>query len=368
MLDKILFYIKKFDWILFFAVILLACLGLAEIYSISLGQESLSLLNFKKQIIFILVGVFLLFFFAFLDYHFLTNSSNYIYIFGVLLLVSVLIFGSEIRGTKGWFYIAGLGIQPAEFMKIILITFLAKFFSLKTIRSQSLRQLVLSGAFSFVLISLILLQPDFGSALILIAIWLMMLFFAGFNKKYFIIISLILAISFGGAWFFAFKDYQKQRILTFLNPNLDSLSEGYNVAQATIAVGAGRIMGRGLGFGSQSQLRFLPEAQNDFIFAVIAEELGFLGVSLIFFFFAILYYRCLSSIRKINNDFGIFFILGAMGLIFLEMFINIGMNTGLLPVVGISLPFISYGGSSIISKFILIGIVESIIIRSKTAN
>jgi rod shape determining protein RodA len=167
------------------------------------------------------------------------------------------------------------------------------------------------------------------------------------------------------AWSFFFQEYQKQRILTFLNPGENALAEGYNVSQAIIAVGSGSLYGKGVGFGSQSQLKFLPEAQTDFIFAVIAEELGFLGSSLLLLFFALFFSRCIVAIKRLPNDFSIYFILGAMGLIFIQMFINIGMNIGIVPVVGISLPFVSYGGSAIISLFILTGIIENIIIKSK---
>ena len=175
----------------------------------------------------------------------------------------------------------------------------------------------------------------------------------------------MLLVIFIGSWAFLFKDYQKQRLITFLNPAYDQLDQGYNRNQAIIAVGAGRIMGRGIGFGSQSQLKFLPESQNDFIFAVIAEELGFLGVCLVLLFFAVFFYRMLISLKKINNDFGIYFIIGTTALIFIEMFINIGMNIGILPVIGISLPFLSYGGSAIVSSLMLVGVAESIIIKSK---
>lgn len=209
------------------------------------------------------------------------------------------------------------------------------------------------------------MQPDFGSALILFSIWLLMLIFVGFNRKYFVIIALVGIIAFAGSWFFFFKDYQKQRILTFLNPTRNSLKDGYNISQAIIAVGSGNLTGRGVGFGSQSQLKFLPEAQNDFIFAVISEELGFMGISLVFLFYAVLFFRCFLAVRQGNDDFAIFFILGVVGLIFIEMFINIGMNIGIMPVVGISLPFVSYGGSSILASFIMIGMIENIIIRSK---
>jgi rod shape determining protein RodA len=192
-----------------------------------------------------------------------------------------------------------------------------------------------------------------------------MIALVGFNKKYFLIIFLGLAVIFAGSWYFVFQDYQKQRINTFLNPSFNPLSQGYNVSQAIIAVGAGGIIGRGLGFGSQSQLKFLPEAQTDFIFAVIAEELGFTGVLLILLFFGIFFYRALYHLKRINNDFGIYFILGSISLIFIEMFINIGMNLGFLPVIGISLPFVSYGGSGLVSSLMLVGVMESIVIRSK---
>jgi rod shape determining protein RodA len=363
--NKFYLYLKNFDWVLFLSVFLLACFGLAEIYSVALGQEVVSLINFEKQILFIFLGIILLFVFAFLDYNFLKNSSNYLYIVGVAVLILVLIFGKTIRGTKGWFDFGIINFQPVELVKIILVIFLAKFFSAIAIQVKPWKYLILSGLGALVFAVLALMQPDFGSALILIAVWLVMIAMAGFGKKHFLIISLILVTVFSGLWLFSFKDYQKQRVLTFLNPAFDPLDQGYNVAQAIIAVGAGGLTGRGLGFGSQSQLKFLPEAQNDFIFAVISEELGFLGVLLMMLFFSIFFYRSLSSLKKINNDFGIFFILGAVGLIFIQMFINIGMNIGILPVVGISLPFVSYGGSAILSAFALAGVIESIIIRSK---
>jgi rod shape determining protein RodA len=188
---------------------------------------------------------------------------------------------------------------------------------------------------------------------------------SGFNWKYILSVILIGLFIFISLWFFLFQDYQKDRIMTFINPSENSLNESYNVSQAMIAVGSGGIMGRGVGFGSQSQLKFIPEAQNDFIFAVIAEELGFLGVFLLISFFVVFFIRLVMATRKINNDFGIYFVLGALGLIFIQMFINIGMNIGIFPVVGISLPFVSYGGSAIISNFILLGILQNIITQSK---
>jgi rod shape determining protein RodA len=364
-MNKLIIYLKNFDWVLFFSVVLLLCFSLIEIYSISLGRGSSDLLNFKKQILFVVAGIFLLFVFSFLDFNYLKISSRYLYIFAVIFLGAVLLLGKTINGTKGWFDVLGVGLQPVEFVKIILIILLAYFFSTRAIKIRSAKQLIFSGLLLLPLVFLTFIQPDFGSTVILFLIWLLMLAIAGFNKKFFIILVLIFLVGAASLWLFSFKDYQKQRIITFINPRADSLNRGYNATQAMIAVGSGGIIGRGVGFGSQSQLKFLPEAQTDFIFAVICEEFGFLGAGLVFLFFAIIFYRCLIITRKINNDFGIFLILGGVGLIFLEMFINISMNIGILPIVGIALPFISYGGSSIISSLILVGIIENIIIKSK---
>jgi len=365
MFNKLIIYLKNFDWILFTSVILLVCFGLAEIYSVALGRSQLDLLNFKKQILFIFAGVAVLFLLAGFDYFNLRSYSKYFYILGFFALAGVLVIGQTIRGTKGWYNLADFNLQPVEFIKFVLILFLAKYFSSRSFRAGELKHLIISGGGVLLFAGLVLLQPDFGSAFVLFLLWLVMIALVGFNKKYFLIIFLGLAVIFAGSWYFVFQDYQKQRINTFLNPSFNPLSQGYNVSQAIIAVGAGGIIGRGLGFGSQSQLKFLPEAQTDFIFAVIAEELGFTGVLLILLFFGIFFYRALYHLKRINNDFGIYFILGSISLIFIEMFINIGMNLGFLPVIGISLPFVSYGGSGLVSSLMLVGVMESIVIRSK---
>jgi len=365
MFGKTILYLKNFDWMLFFSALLLISFGLVEIYSIALGQGETDLLNFKKQLFFVLIGIFFLFFFAFLDYHHLRSFSNYFYLFGIALLVGVLFFGETVNGTKGWFSFGGFNMQPVEFAKIVVILFVSRYFSEAALKVNPAKHLLLTGLAALVFVGLVLAQPDFGSALIILSLWLSMAVLAGFDKKYFIAIFLVMGILSALAWNVYFAPYQKERIMTFLNPAADPLNQGYNISQAIIAVGSGGLSGRGIGFGSQSQLKFLPESQTDFIFAAISEELGFLGVFFVILFFVIFFYRCLSNLGKINNDFGVFFILGTVSLIFIEMFINIGMNTGILPVVGISLPFISYGGSAMISNLILVGVVESVIIRAK---
>ncbi len=366
MLNKIKSHFFNFDWIIFSAVLLLALFGLIEIYSIALGQESLNFSNFNKQIISIVLGLVIFFACSFVDYNFLKSFNKYIYAFGIFILIAVLIVGKTTRGTTGWFEFPGFSIQPVEFVKIILLIFLARFFSNSAVKMRPLKSLILSFLGTSGFVFLILLQPDFGSGIIFFAIWFIILILVGFDRKYFLLIIVPLIVGVFCAWNFYFVDYQKERILTLLNQQENSLSEGYNVSQALIAVGSGGFTGRGVGFGSQSQLKFLPEAQNDFIFSVISEEFGFLGAGLVLCFYFVLFWRLLVAVKKCNDDFSIFFILGAMVLIFIEMFINIGMNIGLIPVVGISLPFVSYGGSGILANFILIGIIENIIIRNKS--
>jgi rod shape determining protein RodA len=364
-MPRFIAYIKGFDWIFFASVFLLVVFGLVEIYSVALGQGDERLLNFKKQLFFAGIGLAIVFFAAFFDYRALKSYSAYFYAGGIILLVSVLMFGETIRGTKGWLNLGGFGLfQPVEIVKIILIAALARIFSSRLMGLNQLKYLALSSFSVFLFAGFVFFQPDFGSAMILLLLWFAMLFAAGFNAKYYAVILLCLAMIGAGAWGFYFKDYQKQRILTFVNPSFDPLNQGYNIAQAIIAVGAGRIFGRGIGFGSQSQLKFLPEAQNDFIFAVIGEELGFFGVALVIAFFSVFFYRIFYHLKRIKDPFASFMMIGAACLIFWEMFINIGMNIGILPVVGISLPFVSYGGSALVSSLLLVGIIESIIIRT----
>jgi rod shape determining protein RodA len=365
MFEKLRQYLGRYDWILFFSVVILLSLGLAEIYSIALGQNQLDLLNFKKQLFFVILGIGLLFIVSFINFNTLQSYSNYLYLAGIVILIAVFFFGTSVRGTKGWFGFGFFTLQPVEFIKFILILFLAKYFSSISIKLNPLKHLFLTGFFTLVLVSLILFQPDFGSSLLLLSIWGVMIIAAGFKKRYFLFLFLIMSIAFLIGWLFLFKDYQKERIMTFINPSFDPLEQGYNVKQAIIAVGSGGIIGRGIGFGSQSQLKFLPESQNDFIFAVIAEETGFVGVCVVLILFIIFFFRIFANISKIDNDFGIFYLIGLSGLIFIEMFINIGMNIGILPVVGISLPFLSYGGSAILAKLIMLGVAENIIVKAK---
>ncbi|PIR93303.1 rod shape-determining protein RodA [Candidatus Falkowbacteria bacterium CG10_big_fil_rev_8_21_14_0_10_43_10] len=365
MFNKLLTHLKKIDWIIFGCIILLIGFGLAVIYSVALSGGEAGFINFKKQCVFAVVGIALLFIFSFFDFHALYGFNKWIYAGGIGSLILVLLFGETVRGTRAWFEFGGFSLQPSELVKIVVVLALAKYFSAASYKINQLKHIILTGLIVFLPIILILWQPDFGSATIIFIFWLAILAIFGLNRKQIIIITFISLMLFATSFFFLLKDYQKERILTFLNPNISSLEQGYNVAQAIIAIGSGGLFGKGLGFGSQSQLKFLPESQTDFIFAVIGEELGLLGVIFLTTFFAVLFFRMLYWVRHLNNNFGLYIILGAIILFFVQMFINIGMNIGILPVVGIPLPFVSYGGSSLIASLVLVGIAESVIIHTR---
>lgn len=356
--------LKQFDWIMISAVFLLTIFGLIIQYSLSLNQEVISFLNFYKQLIFVGIGIVLMFLISFLNWNFfLKNYAIFLYIFILILLLLVLFFGQTLRGTQGWINLPfGINFQIVELAKIILAVILAKYWSSKIYDIQSFKHIILTGIITIIPFILILLQPDLGSALIFFGLWLGMIFIIS-KPKNLILILIIFFLIFGMGWF-GLKDYQKDRINTFINPQADPLGRGYQITQSIIAVGSGQFWGRGLGLGPQSQLKFLPEARTDFVFAVIAEELGMFGVFLVLSLFGILFYRFWKTIKKIRDDFSVFLILGFVLIFFIEIFVNIGMNIGLAPITGISLPFLSYGGSSLLTNLFIIGILQSIIRRT----
>ena len=351
---------RSFDWVLCIAVILLAAMGLAAIYSVDLsrGQE---LIYFRRQALSFGIGLFLLFGASLMQYTFFRSYAKIFYGGTLLLLIGVIFFGIDIRGTRGWYNIAGFSFQPVEAAKagiILMLDYIVYHFGRRFERPLFFFG---TGLVTLLVIGLIMLQPDLGSAMIIGLVWFGIMFMVGARKLYLGGLTLGVALFSVTSWFLFLKDYQKGRILTFLNPEHDPLGRGYNIIQAIIAVGAGQWFGRGLGFGSQSQLRFLPEAQTDFIFTVIAEELGLAGVVALLVLFSLVLYRLLLIARRTNDDFVAVTVCGIALLLFAQMFINIGANIGLLPITGVTLPFVSYGGSSLIVSLFLIGIAESMV-------
>lgn len=351
------------DWLLLVITLLLIIFGLVALYSVSLSQGESGFLNFKKQIIFAVIGLFLLFATAFLDYKFFNIFSWPLYGLVVALLLSVLFFGQTIRGTTGWFSLGWFNIQPVEIAKLVLIVFLARYFSDRNKKIYEVKHIILTGLAVSLLIFLVMLQPDLGSAITLLFIWLVMLLILGIKRSYFLTIIMVICLLLVASWFLVLHDYQKDRIITFLNPSADPLKTGYNVKQSIIAIGSGQLWGQGLSFGSQSQLKFLPESQTDFIFAVIAEELGLIGAAVMIFLLGALFYRLARGAGQSRDDFGSLTIMGIIILLSVQSFVNIAANLGLVPVTGISLPFVSYGGSSLLIFMIMVGLAESIVIR-----
>ncbi len=354
----------KIDFLLLIAVFLLIIIGLLNIYSIGLSNVETKMIFFNKQLAFALTGVLLLFTFTILDYRSLKSYYKIFLVVSVVLLLAVVIFSRSIRGASAWISFLGFRFQPVELVKISLIIFLAKYLS-NTAKEfyHSWKPILFSGAVSFVMIFLVLLQPDMGSAIILFVIWFMMIFFTNIDKKKILIISLLIIITVSLGWFSFLQTYQKERILTFLDPGADPLGVGYNLSQSVIAVGSGQLTGRGFGLGSQSQLNFLPEQRTDFIFAVISEEFGFLGSALVVIIIGIFLYKIITIIKRSNDNFAVFLALGFLIMFFFQSMMNIAMNLGIAPVIGLPLPFISYGGSSMWMSLIAVGILESIVIH-----
>ncbi len=351
---------KRFDWLLLALPLGIVAIGLSAIYSIDLSRGD-TLTFFPTQTLALFIGLGLVFFLGAFHITVFRSSAQLTYWLSLLLLVGVLLFGDTIRGTTGWFRILGFSFQPAEFAKVACVLLLSWWMNKQGRRFDRLEFVISSGVATFLICGLILLQPDLGSAAVIGAIWFGMLILAGVKKKYVggLVLALGLATLF--SWFFLFQPYQKERVLNFLSPENDPLRSGYNVSQSIIAIGAGGWAGRGLGFGSQSQLHFLPEAQTDFIISVIGEELGFIGISLVLILYIALLWRLLMIAKRCEEDFSAFLLFGTALLFFIQIFVNIGGATGVLPVTGVTLPFLSYGGSSLIINFLLLGIVQSVV-------
>lgn len=362
MLGKIL----KLDWILITAVLLLLGVGLLALYSISVseritGEEA----NFfGKQIVAFAVGIVMMFVFSLVDYHNFKSHSKIIYFLMIIVLLLVLIKGSLIRGTTGWISIGFLNFQPVEIAKVLLILSLASFITKSKAMLSEITRLVASFSITGVVIILVLLQPDFGSALVLMAILITMLLLSGIEWKYLVGMIFLGLVGLIMTWFLL-ADYQKNRIINFVNPENDPKGSGYNVIQSMVAVGSGGLTGKGLGHGSQSQLNFLPENHTDFIFAVIVEEFGVLGAGVIILLLSVIFYRLKKTAQMAMDNLGYLIVAGSMAMFFVQVVVNIGMNIGVMPVTGIPLIFLSYGGSSLVVSFVTIGIINNIFLVSR---
>ncbi len=356
---------RYFDLYIFASSTLLLILGLLMIYSTTLESPANLLI---RQLIYAVLGFIGLFILAFFDYRKLRSSTGIVYVMIILSLLLVWFLGYQVRGSTRWIDLGIFRVQPAEFAKLVMIVIMAKFLDQSGEKLKSIWYVLLSAVYVAIPAVLILIEPDLGSTLVIFFTWLAMLLFSRMNKKHLVgvLVLVILLLSF--SWFFVLHDYQKNRIYTFLDPNKDPQGRGYNVLQSIIAVGSGSITGRGVGRGLQSQLKFLPERQTDFIFASTAEELGLFGSIFILGLFGVIFVRLIKAVRRARDNFGMYLTLGIFFMLLIQVLINISMNIGLLPVTGIPLPLLSYGGSSLLTTMLALGLVQSVIARQKAVK
>jgi rod shape determining protein RodA len=354
---------KYFDIPLQIVTLLLAIVGLTLLYSTTIAAGSNSI--FFRQAAFLLVGLAGFLFFSFFDYHTLAKANRIMYVVFIVLLVYLIVLGSHIKGSKRWIDLGFFNLQVAEFIKISIILGLARLMYLRRGEINRWTNIIWSFLYVFIPAVLILLEPDLGSTIVLMCIWGGIILISPIKKKFLIILLVAACLVGGMGWKFALKPFQRDRIKVFLDPQLDPQGKGYNVRQAAIAVGSGQLLGRGLGKGMQSQHKFLPERQTDFIFAASSEEIGFLGTVTILVLYLFLFFRLLKIVKMARDDLGMYIAAGVFFLFFIHVVVNIGMNIGLLPVTGIPLPFISAGGSSLIVELTCLGIVQNIAMQSK---
>lgn len=356
---------KDVDWVLFSSVFVISMAGLVSMNSFT-GNS----LFFERQIIWLSISTFVFLFASTINWSFLKNTKVVVVLFGISVSLLFLLFavGSVFNGAKGWFDLGAFSLQPVDPIKLVVILILAKYFSRRHMEIANIRHIMVSGFYVFVIFTLVFLQPDFGSAIIIFFLWLGMVLVSGISKKHLLAVFMMGILAFGGLWIFVFKNYQKDRIKNFINPLANVRGSGYNAYQSTIAVGSGQLLGKGIGYGTQSKLQFLPEYQTDFIFAAFAEEWGFVGVILLFIMYGIVFWRMLRISFYGGSNFEILYGVGLTLLFMIHATIHIGMNIGLLPVTGNTLPFMSYGGSHLMTEFFGLGMLMGMRKSSRTVH
>lgn len=362
---KIRRILPSVDWTLLAAALLLVCIGLAMLASAANTGGGVSPFLIRQAIA-LGIGVVAVVITMKIPYHSWRRIAPIVFAVGLVSQVVVLGAGRIIRGTVSRLDVFGFQLQPSEFVKIALVLVFAWLFS--KYRVIAWKQLVLSALILLFPVGLVMQEPDLGMAVLMSAVWFGMIVVFGMPWRIVALVLMLGAALFAGAWQTVLLDYQKERILTFLHPTADPLRSGYNVTQSIIALGSGQLFGRGLGHGPQSQLKFLPERHTDFILASVGEELGFIGIALVAILYGVLLWRILTTARTTRDPFGQAIGVGAFLLLLIGFAVNAGMNMGILPVTGIPLPFVSYGGSNLITSCFLLGLVESVKIHSRFAQ
>ncbi len=352
-------------WPYLLPAVALTLLGILTMHPFGTEAESLA----PRQLMWLGIGLSTYAVCAVADMHVLRRTSVIMvaYSGAIVLLLLLLVFADPVQGAKSWFTFGAFSFQPADLAKLALIAFLAKYFSRRHVEIKHVRHLILSGVYAGLLIGLVLIQPDLGTAAILSVVWFGMVLISGISKKHLAIVFMLGVVAAAGLWFFGLHDYQRTRIVAFLNPAADIRGAGYNAYQAVVAAGSGEIFGKGIGYGTQSKLRFLPEYETDFIFAAFAEEWGFVGMTFALALYGLLIFQLLALARRAATNFDALFTVGVALLFLAHVFIHAGINLGLLPVTGTTIPFMSYGGSHLLVEFAALGIVVSLSRHARSA-
>lgn len=357
---------RHFDGYLLILTLALLCYGVLMVYSATYQPDNQGMLNslVSRQITFAALGLAGFFIVVTIDYRILANFATAAYVLALALLAVTLVVGRVTHGSQRWIDLGLFPLQPSELAKLILVLTLAKYFSDHEEDIHDLRYVLISLGLAGIPAGLTFLQPDLGSAAIMMFIWVGMAVMAGVRLLHWLLLGVTAGVL-SPVLYMNMHDYMKTRLAIFLDPHSDPFGAGYNVIQALTAVGSGGWIGRGFTSGTQSQLHFLRVQYADFIFSVLGEELGFVGAALLLLLFTALLLRCLRSASLSSDSFGRLIGIGVLTWMVVQVFINVGMNIGLVPVTGVPLPFISYGGSSLIIVITSIGIVESVVMRHK---
>lgn len=353
---------RDFDWVLLAFVLLISAVGVVEIYSATLHTKFVG--AHIRQVYWILAGLMLMLIISRISYQSLLEAVPWMYVISIVSLVSVLLFGQKYLGARRWIRIGGAThFQPSEWVKLILILAMAKYFAENRQREMSFFDLVKAASVVGVPMLLVLAQPDMGTALTYLPIAVMALFLGGMKGKHGLAIVLSLAMVAIPAWKFGLKQYQKDRLTVFMNPDSDPQHKGYQVNQSLIAVGSGGIWGKGTTQGTQTQGLFLPVPHTDFIFAAFSEEHGFVGALGILLLYFMVLMRLIQNAQTAPDRAGAFVVMGVVAVLVFHILVNVGMVVGFMPVTGIPLPLMSYGGSSVLFTFLALGIVMNVRMR-----
>lgn len=355
--------VTHFDWTYLLLILLIAGIGIANLYSATSSWTTAVPPVYLKQVYWLGLGLLIVVIICLFDYRHLEYFSFPLYGANLLLLILVLAVGRTSMGATRWIGLAGINVQPSEIMKVVIIITLARYFSDKAhLRGFSLRELIAPGFLLGLPALLIMKQPDLGTALLVLCIGGTMALYAGVQRSAILALAVTCLAAASGGWFLL-HDYQRQRILTFLNPERDPLGAGYHIIQSKIAVGSGGLGGLGFMKGTQSQLSFLPERHTDFAFSVFAEEWGLIGCLLILALYCLIVLWGLHIALRSNDRFGMYLALGVSAMLFWHIVVNLGMVIGLLPVVGVPLPLFSYGGTSMVTTMTGVGLLMNVSMR-----